>query len=309
MAKKFFFFFLSAEAVLCLICALCFWQDGYMAVFSAPFLQIATLLRGLSLANSFGNSAAIAIYVVICLLPLIPLFRKGKKHAEDALLGAMSLCLFFMLYQMINPWITANAEAAFLAWGCTFYSILIGYVVLRLIRRLHMQKTESVLQLLKLILYSSIAALVFGIFFTGTASLMSELHTVHAQNTGVSSLVLTDSIILLRALLDQIPAAFDIVIFAYAIRLTERLREDKFGSPALLAAEKLAAFCKKAVVAIVLSCIAANVLQLAFSGAVHSLHYTANIPLIDMAIAVTALLFARYFAESNKLYRDNTLFI
>ena len=156
MTKMLHILLLGLEAAL--LIALCLAQtlmpQTFTSVLAFPWEQIAWGLRSLSLSGTVGNLCALALYGLICLLPaLLPLihWRRKTLRAEDALMGLLSLTLFFTLYWMINPTLafslSKNPAAQMLVsspegqifykalWGAGVYVLLGGYLALRLLRR------------------------------------------------------------------------------------------------------------------------------------------------------------------------------
>lgn len=71
-------------------------------LFSFPFYQIGWVLRRLSLSGTAGNAAATALYLVICLLPVIWLFFRSLRLRRrpwpvDLWLPVISARLFLVI--------------------------------------------------------------------------------------------------------------------------------------------------------------------------------------------------------------------
>lgn len=138
---------LAAAGVLCLAAQLgdAALPEIFTAVSAFPFEQIGLGLRALSLSGSLGNAAALALYGMVCLLPactLLLIRRRRGLFPEDALLPVLSAALFPVLYWMINPGLLGaflgSAEGqpfGKAVLGVIVYSVLLGYAVLRTLRR------------------------------------------------------------------------------------------------------------------------------------------------------------------------------
>lgn len=77
---------------------------SYLITF--PFEQIGWGLRKLSLSGAAGNVFAIIIYILICLIPCLILWRLKKTERflkTDFFLPFLSVLLFAVIYYMINP--------------------------------------------------------------------------------------------------------------------------------------------------------------------------------------------------------------
>jgi hypothetical protein len=194
---------------------------------SFPFAQIGGLLRALSLAGAFGNIAAILLYAALGLAPLLLLFwrvRKKKAHLEDSLLVALSALLFFMMYLMINPALISKmfvpgsmSGVGKAVLGGTFYSLLIGYLIFRLLRRISRSGTAEMLKWLQLIFALIAAALVFSVFYLALLGIIGNIQEVKLANTDPAvSLAMTNTFIVIRFVLQQIPVFLAVVTGAHA---------------------------------------------------------------------------------------------
>ena len=313
---------LLIEAILCVIAALAFSPPGgsvYLVIAQFPFAQIGSLLRSLSLSGSFGNVIAVILYIAICAVPLGFAALHLKKHtfkAEDWLLVIMSGFGFYMMYMMINSaylgnipcYLTEDFGRAVL--GGAFYSILIGYLVLRMMRRADGTGTDSLLKAFRVLLAVIAVVLVFSISYIGISDVGTKLAAIQSGNTDPAvSLSTTNFFVILRYALTQLPPFMELVILLLAIRLCDHLRTDRYGEGAINAAKKLASFAKKTVAVILLCCMALNLAQIIFAGSLVSADFLTTLPLDSIVIAIAALLLARFFVASRELKRDNQMII
>lgn len=322
MRKRKFIFALMIEAVLCVIAALVFSPPGgnvYMAIAQFPFSQISSLLRGLSLSGALGNVIAFVLYVAICLVPLVFAALHLKKHtfrAEDWLLIVMSGFGFYMMYMMINPAYLSQIPCYMIGdfgkavLGGAFYSLLIGYLVLRLMRRADGTHTDSLLKVFKLLLGVIAVVSVFNISYIGISDTAAKLAAIQSGNTDPSvPLGATNFFVLLRYALMQFPQVMALGVLVLAMRLCDHLRTDRYGEEAVSTAKKIAAFAKKTVAVILLCCIALNLAQIAFAGSLVSVDFLTTLPLDSIVIALAALLLTRFFVAGRELKQDNQMFI
>ncbi len=322
MKNRKFILILVIEAVLGVIAALAFEPPRggvYLAIAQFPFAQLGTLLRGLSLSGVPGNIAAIILYAVLCAVPLVFIvlrLKKRKFRAEDGLLALMSGFAFYMMYRMVNPalltripcFVTADFGKAVL--GGAFYAILIGYLVLRLMRRADGTNTEALLKALRVLLAVMAVIVVFSISYIGVGDVRTKLAAIQAGNTDPSvSLGMTNFFVLLRYVLTQLPQIMSVAIFLLAMRLCRHLIEDRYGEDTVNTAKKLASFAKKTVAAILLCIIALNLAQIVFAGSLVNADFLATLPLDAIVVALAALLMARFFVASRELKQDNQMFI
>ena len=322
MKKRAFFIALAVEAAACLLVALTWAESGatgYLEISQFPFALLGLGLRALSLSSTAGNIVAFVLYVAVCALPLAFVTLRLKKRtsrAEDWLLVVMSGFAFYMMYMMINPaylrlapgYITEDMGKAVL--GGTFYSLLIGWLVLKLMRRADGTGTDALLKVLRLLLAAAAVVVVFSISFAGIVEVKAKLAAIQSGNTDPAvRLGLTNFFVLLRYALTQLPVFMGLLIFLLGMRLCEHLLADRYGEDAVASAKRLAAFSKASVVVMLLSCITLNLLQILFAGSLVWADFLTSLPLDSIILAMASLLLARYFAQSRALAQDNQLFI
>lgn len=314
---------LGIGALLCIIAAAfgpALSGSTVTGLMSFPFAQVGSLLRNLSLAGAFGNIAAILLYAALGLAPLLLLFwrvRKKKAHMEDSLLVGLSAMLFFMMYLMINPALISKmfvpgsmSGVGKAVLGGTFYSLLVGYLIFRLLRRISRSGTAEMLKWLQLIFALIAAALVFSVFYLALLGMIGNIREVKLANTDPAvSLAMTNTFIVIRFVLQQIPVFLGIWMLLLAIKLTEALKQDRYGEDVVAAAGRLGAFSKMTVAVTVICSVAANLLQLIFSKSLHTSHFSVQVPLTSLALMLIMLLLAQYFADSSQLHKDNQMFI
>lgn len=326
---------LVIEAVLCLLAATLAIPsaNAFIVAVSFPFAQIGGWLRTLSLSGALGNVAAILVYSAVGLVPLLYfLWRLVKKKVklEDCLLVVMSALLFIMMYLMVNPafftkhvsngleglgqLITGfNAHIQLsgkAAWGISFYSVLFGYLILKLLRGVGGAGTAGVLDWIQRLLALIAAILVFSVFYLGVLGINTTILEVKSTNTNPDiSLAATNAFIIIRNILRLAPVALSIGLVLLAIKLAEALKEDKFGQEMVLLAGRLAALCRVTVIVTVICTVIANLLQLLFNYYLLNTYFSAQVPIFSLLLTLILLVLAQYFADSSKIHQDNQLFI
>ena len=222
-----------------------------------------------------------------------------------------------MMYFMVNPGcISLNANlggpASFgkAVLGGAFYSVLIGYLFFKVLRKITQSETGKILETLETLFVISAAVLVCAVFYIGASSVFADIAAVKTANTDpFVSLALTNFFIVIRFTLENIATVLDIVILFMALRLADALKIDRYGEEVVNAADALASFCKKAVVAMMLCSMTSNILQLLFSGSIRKADFMTRIPLDSIILVLIMFLLARYFAESKKLQDENESFV
>lgn len=150
MKERHLFTLLSVEAAACVL--FCILQRSLSGLFSTliafPFEQIGAGLRVLSLSGAVGNVVAIILYMLLGLIPAgIWGFLHWRKKSEplDIMLLVISALLFVTLYYMINPGLLSTGVPGTGKWslGSTFYSVLLGYLLIRILLHYKMQERRN----------------------------------------------------------------------------------------------------------------------------------------------------------------------
>ena len=150
MKERHLFTLLSVEAAACVL--FCILQRSLSGLFSTliafPFEQIGAGLRVLSLSGAVGNVVAIILYMLLGLIPAgIWGFLHWRKKSEslDIMLLVISALLFVTLYYMINPGLLSTGVPGTGKWslGSTFYSVLLGYLLIRILLHYKNAGTEK----------------------------------------------------------------------------------------------------------------------------------------------------------------------
>ncbi|MGI6084803.1 MAG: hypothetical protein ACOYIF_05095 [Acetivibrionales bacterium] len=322
MKQKTLYIILACEAVLCIL--LYFAREALPQVFGTviafPFRQIAMLLRTLSLSGSLGNAISIILYAAICLVPAFVLFyfrKKRKLYAEDALLAVLSAVLFIVIYLMINPGllgtylgIPAGQSVSKPLLGGIVYSVLVGYVLLRIMRLFFSAETFQLQKYLMVLLYLIIFLLVFVIFGTQFSHMLDSFEKLRTDNIGNEYLLGTSYIFLvLEYLVNALPYALVILVVFGGQNLLKELSIDRYSEKSVVAAEKLSHICGLALIITVLSNMVFNLLQLVLIKMLLVVNGAVQIPLFSIAFVLAALLLAQYIRENKQLKDANDMFV
>ena len=325
MKEKHLFTLLSVEAAACVL--FCILQRSLSGLFSTliafPFEQIGAGLRAMSLSGTVGNVIAIILYILLGLIPAgIWGFLHWRKKSEplDFMLLVISVLLFVTLYYMVNPGLLSSGVPGTGKWslGSTFYSILLGYLLIHALLHYKNAGTEKLQKGLWFLLGAVNVVLVYGIFGQELADLLQTLETVQKGNTGIelsdgfftfSNLTPTYVFLFLHFAIRILPYVLDIIVVFLARRLLAAMKEDLYQEESIKLAEKLSHFCMWTLVATIGLDAAFNLLQLFFQSSLYQLEYVVTIPVFSLAFVLAVLLFARYIREMQRLKEDNDLFI
>ena len=314
---------LALEAILCAAAAML--QANVQTLFTAavtfPFEQLGRGLRLLSLQGGAGNAAAWAIYICIGLIPAIYMCARlirGKRAPEDLLLAPLTILLFVAMYLFINPAyfqklmpMDGMDKVGGLMMGAAMDSLIIGYVILRVLKSFEAAQTDRRTDYLKYLIGAIAVVLVFYICLPMLTDTLQTLAHVHEGNTGSSAtaLFITDAFLWLGYGVHSLSYILDIVVLFICAGLLAAVKADRYSDTTAAAAKKLAKMCKYTVIINVLCCIGLNLAQLAASRSLLNADYDIQLPLISIALVFAVMLVAGYFAGDNALKKENDLFI
>lgn len=315
MKRRLFKIALAAEAILCVLFTLIQAPVGnaILNLMAFPFAQIAQGLRALSLSGGVGNALALLFYLALCLLPIGALLILRRKRAlvpEDWLLFALTVLLFPAEYLMINPGnlsgIFQSIPVSNIVLGGTIYSIIIAYVILRILRLFRTSGIAHLQRYFAILLGLSNVVLVYLIFGAGVSDLVASIKTLQQGNVGNESLLGASYVFaVLQFLVNALPYVFDMLVVFAGIRLLRELAEDRFSADAVRMANDLSRLCGVALKSSILAIAGMNLLQLVFAKYLFNINTIAQIPLFSIAFVLSALLLSRLIAENKRLKEDN----
>lgn len=324
MKKKGMICILAAEAIVCVCFSLL--QMNFSGVFSSlaafPFEQTGYVLRYLSLSGTYGNAAAVFLYMALSLIPCfvwLIIKKKGRLLGIDHALPGISILLFIVNYYMINPGLFISGIPGTGKWmlGCTFYSVFTGYLVIRVLmacRRAEPWKLQEVLQGLLWFLNMVFVYIIFG---QSLGSLLSSVRDLQSGSSiymdGFTSAAggnRTSYFFLgLGYLVNILPYVFDVCIILLSIRLLAALKTDRYGDRSVELVDRLAGLCTKALGITVIADVVFNVLQVVFRTSLWQMDLVIHVPVISIVFVLAVLLSARYVHEDQKLKQDHDLII
>ena len=161
MDRKKLFTILAAESVfLIVLCALTMkLPDSFSSILNFPFEQIGAGLSALHGLGSIGAGTAYALLVGLSLLTAVPAVRGKKTPVERAILVLFALSVFATLYVMMNPWSVTTPyddarNYAKLMFSITTWSVLILYLVVRVVRLLREGDRDTLTRYFDIALYA-----------------------------------------------------------------------------------------------------------------------------------------------------------
>lgn len=324
MKKKGMICILAVEAIACVCFNLL--QMNFSGVFSSlaafPFEQTGYALRYLSLSGTSGNVAAIFLYMALSLLPCfvwLILKKKGRLLGIDHILPGISILLFIVNYYMINPGLFIASIPGTGKWmlGGTFYSVLAGYLVLRVLMACRTADPGKLQDVLQGLLWFLNMVFVYMIFGKNLGSLLSSVRDLQSGSSiymdgftsGAGENGNTYLFLGFGYLVNILPYVFDICIILLSIRLLAALKTDRYGDKSVELVDRLAELCTKALGITVIADVAFNVLQVVFRASLWQMDLVIHVPVISIVFVLVVLLSARYVHEDQKLKQDHDLII
>ncbi len=288
-------------------------------IFTFPFGQIGEALRALSLASSAGNIAAMAIYLFISIAPVLYLVyrvarQKKEPDAIDILLIMMSVLLFIMMYFMVNPgYINSALYGAMPGKGAalamTFWSMMVGYAVLKCMKASAGTDEKKLAKYLKVILIvmavTICANIILGIF----TEVIPAAQGVKEIDQQLNNDYNTSFFLWIKYFADKVPSVLNMVVIVYAVKMVDQLRLDRYSQETISAAETLSRICRISVSVMILVSIAVNLFQFLVWTKVYKANYVVDIPLFSIVLCIAILLLSKFFASDKALKEDHDMII
>lgn len=291
----------------------------YQDIFTFPFGQIGEALRTMSLDSSAGNIAAMVIYLLISVMPMLYLAdrvarQKKEPDAIDILLIMMSVMLFIMMYFMVNPgYINSNLYGAMPGKGAalamTFWSMVIGYVVLKCIKASIGTDEKKLARYLKLILIAVAAVIGINIILGIFTEVIPAARGIREIDEQLNNDYNTSLFLWIKYFADKVPSVLNIVVIIHAVKMVDQLRLDRYSQETISAAENLSRICRISVTVMILISIAVNLFQFLVWTKVYKTSYVVDIPLFSIAMCIAVLLLSKFFASDKALKEDNDMII
>lgn len=285
-----------------------------MTIFAFPMEQIGQLLRSLSLYSAWGNTVAIALYIILCSIPFLIYGYLKRKHVcmrEDGFLIIIGIYSFIMMYFMVNPNLfpCVIPNGTQIMFGSVFYSMLCTYLMIRLLtiwKNADMAGLHREIQRYLSVLF--VLFIVIIVFACG-GDVIEKMNTVREGNTGLSPFNLTYLFLILQGVVRAVPYVFNMMITRYAKKAVTLLAADDVFEEAMCAVTHLSKVCINSLKISMLSTLTFNVLQLFFQHKLYKTEFSVEIPIFSLVFILAVLLFARYVQEYQKLKQENDLFI
>ena len=309
-------FIVLMGAVFVALMALVLFVDGLPTVFSSvmafPFEQIGAGLRALALTGNIGNGFALALCIALSFLPILSVLRhRGEKDylSENIVLCCMSIAVFITLFSMANPSKLLSAFPYFTVealpvvkgvMGCTVWSVIILWIILRLVRLFRGGDTKKLLCYLRVALHALCILFVAVIAISCGSTLLDGLSATQKSIDNVMAIT--------RFIASSLPYIFVIGITLSLLTLLDAYIE-KNEENTVRYADLLSKRCCLALGVTAASATILNVLQLLLSRFLSNVSVNVEIPVVSLTFILLILILSRLIVENWKLQSDNDLFI
>lgn len=270
-------------------------------VMSFPFKQLGKLLREMSLSGDVGNIAAWAIYIGICMIPIICLgviIKRKKWKIEDLLLFVMTAALFYAMYVMINPGIIFTSDVEML-FGGAIYSLIIGYFIIKFVRKINsIEATKStgfirmLLRVLNILLLVNIAFVLYDVI-----SLYNSEDTI------------TSIIVIIRNCMDVVPNITTVVVIVFVQKFLKEYEQKGIGEDIVVCSQRLKKVSVLSVLINVLINIFCNFIQIILLSKIHDTFINVSFPLLSMIFIMALPLIVGLIIESKDIKAENEMFV
>lgn len=316
-------------------------------ILSFPFKQLGEVLRKLSLSSDAGNIAAWILYVAICLIPtgifLWKALRKKSKK-EDLLLPVISAVLFYVMYVMVNPWVALDTSyliegyIGYGALGGIVYSATVGYLVLKLIRRVKSAKQKEMCKWLNVLLWAVNIVLVFNII-SGVEGTIDKIESVGESNydefadildymneniseggtmeyeyqgvgIDVDKLVnITQMFLVVRFIVSIIPILTTILVIIMVQKFLKEYGESGLSDETITCGNKVSKLAVVTAVINVLTNVGFNILQMVFFSDLLDTYTRVELPLTSLMFILAMPLITKLITTSKEIKEENEMFV
>ncbi len=322
MKRKSFIVFLCAEfAALVGLSALTLkYPQTFSSIIAFPFEQIGRGLRFLSLSGRIGNGLALSIWIGLSSLPLIPAMRNWNikaRKTENVSLCLFAIALFAGLFNIANPGVLFSSpfdidnRILYAVNAIIIWSVVILYIILRLIRLYQAGGLNELLHYTKSLLYILCILFVGVISVSCGQALAAMLGSInHPMDAAMA--VKKNPIDAVMAVISFVaallPYLLDVIITFSSIQLLDMLIQKKTDG-LMDAVKHLSHQCCICLGLAPLSVLILNFLQLLLSHWLTDISISAQIPLMSIAFVLGIFLICQLISENLRLQADNDLFI
>ena len=313
---------LMIEAVLGATYAFTHCKDGAANFFHAlmlPAIELSQLLRNMSLSGGVGNFLAFVIYIAVCSIPLLTLaFLLIKRRAEiaDLMLIIISVMAFIITYWGINPSTMpiisemVNARGNLEGYIATLASVIIAYVIIRIVGTFEKVKEEKMYMALRGL---CVAVMIIAVAKIFGDNLLTMLGKFYAQNitpdNSKTNVLITKGILVMQYVMEQIPFIYLIAVAKIGWDGVPDMKESAINAELKKKLIMLVKVSKVYLVCVGLSQVLINFIQIAAGESNNVVDIHATIPIGTIIMAIVLMVMAKMIDLGTQLKEENDLFI
>ncbi|MFW5894476.1 MAG: hypothetical protein ACOCU0_00965 [Bacillota bacterium] len=277
---------------------------------SYPFSILADFLRWMSLQGALLNTIAFILYIAVGMIPLVFLLFQKRDVLNVGMLGLISLSLFVGVYFMINPHLLYESSERLLfmegdevhaifdlAFAFIIYSLILIFVFLKTLHAEH----DSMRYYLHGLFYGFIGLFTFfmgaGVIPQIIRSLIESRAAVVIVLNGLY-LVYTAGLFILFMLMLFNGKAFII-----------SLLDPSFSGDTWQASTKVFKWSKTLILTSLVAQVFLNGYQIVFARSLSEIHFTLDIPLFSLVVALMFLGMSHYTRNVLKMNDDHKMVI
>lgn len=320
--KKKINYLLIVEAVICIL--ICIFGgkslDFSLKLLAFPFETIAIGLRNLSFLGGIGNIFAWILFIVICGVPIIILmikFVKKKFVIEDILLLVIGLIMLAAIYYMINintlaseMVIPVGVEGLPGVLGGVIYSVIAGYLIIKVVRRFAKADSEQLKRYFNNVLFGVNVVIIAVCFGISLNELLLKLDVYVNNNYGINeNLMITKFFIVMEYVKDVIISMLVVGIVLLVQGLIEKLNIDNISDEVIKRAQVISKCCVWTIVIHTILSILYNVLQLIFIKKIYVVSSIVSIPVVIILFMLVIMIFTQLILKTKSIKEENDMFI
>lgn len=265
------------------------------------FTQIGEALRALSLSSAAGNAGAWAIYVVLCILPLLGLLPiRRKRGCADLLFALASVYGIWMWRMLANPTrlMPSYIPGFEAAYGAMSGTVLLSFVIGGLLLRLAENVSSDTL-------LSRASGVLLGIaVLTSLAEGVLCASLVRSTQGGVEI-----GYVLWLCICSAAQGTASVWTLLGAVDLLSAMRAGWFRAENAKRADTLAKRAQFLLVVTVVASLLANIATLFMTGSVSSANVQFSLPIIELIEAMCCMLLARFISAGVRIKAENDEFV
>ena len=311
MKKLLFFIGLAAAALVLILGCEALGLEGSLSFLCLPFVGCAKGLRWLSLSGTVGNIGAIGLLILLGLTPLLLKLRK-KWEPVDFLLVVCCIAIWAVEYYLINPALLPMALSGVLGQLTLcgiIWELLLCWAVIRLLKSTDTMDTGNYLQALKIFLWLCASSCCLSVILCFTSlpeafKSLQESNTMPGLHLGATYFFMT-----LSRAVTALEYSLDGLVLLLGAGLLKILENGPYTEEAVAASKKISLWCRRSLLAILLSHTALNLGQTLFASRLHQMSTEFRFPLLSLAIVFAMLALSGLLKKGQQLQEDNDLFI